>query len=54
MKAYLSILIAIISFFTASHQPEKDGSTVNNGFYGEYGYTDCKNILLTEIVIYVK
>lgn len=38
MKVYLSILIAIISFFTASNQPEKGGSTVNNGSYGEYGY----------------
>ena len=37
MKAYLSILIAIISFFTASNQLEKGGSTVNNGSYGEYG-----------------
>lgn len=38
MKAYLSILIAIISFFTASPQTGKGGTAAESAYYGEYGY----------------
>ncbi len=38
MKAYLSILIAIISFFTASPQTGKDGAAAESAYCGEYGY----------------
>ena len=38
MKAYISIIIAIISIFTASPQTGKSGTAAESAYCGEYGY----------------